>query len=192
MVDAPSILVCDSHQLYSDVIATFLRSLGWYVVSVAHDPAHAVAAVAGQSVDICLLGLEFPPGVAATGTMAAVLTASPATRVIILSSTSDPTVLAQAVEHGAAALVFKDEGIDRLVDVIACVTRDDGTPRVTSRLTNVRSHVQKLFDRLAALAQFEAVAPAKPEGHSWHRRRVAAEPKRRARGASWRARPSGS
>src|SRR5439155_16771298 len=163
---------------------------GRYVVSVAHDPAHAVAAVAGQSVDICLLGLEFPAGDAA-GTMAAVLIASPATRVIVLSSTSDPTVLARAVERGAAALVFKDEGVDRLVDVIACVTRDDATPGVTPRLTNVRTHVQNLFVRLAAFERFEAVATATPEGHSWHRRRGCTEPKAGARGTSWRAGQSG-
>jgi len=184
MVDAPSILVCDSHQLYSDVLATFLRSLEWQV-SVAHDPAHVVAAVAGQSVDICLLGVEFPAGDTATGTMAAVLTASPATRVIIRSSTSDPAELARAVEHGAAALVFKDEGIDRLIDVIACVTRDGATPAATSRLTNVRTHVHNLYDRLTAFA------PATLDSHSWHRRRVSAEPRPGARGTSWRARQPG-
>jgi DNA-binding NarL/FixJ family response regulator len=169
MAHAPTILVCDGHKLFADVLATFLRSVGWPVVVIAHDPPHAVAAVTARSVDLCLLDLAFPSEESGAGLTGALLAASPSTKVIVLTSTSDPVVLARAVEQGAVAIVFKDEGVDRLVEVIACIQRNDASRDVRSPLTPVRTYVQQVLAKLGVHARLSVVAPAESVGRAGRR-----------------------
>ncbi|HEX5588520.1 MAG TPA: response regulator [Acidimicrobiia bacterium] len=145
---SPSLLVCNRHKLYSDALAHVLRERGWQV-SIANDPGHATAFLTSRSIDVCLLDFGFAAGATAAETMARMRDVSPATKVVVLSATCDPAVLATAVEDGATGLVFNDEGTDRLVDIIDCIATDDDAPHAARRpLACMGVHVHGLFARV--------------------------------------------
>ena len=101
MASAPSILVCDSDRLFADVLAACLRASGWPTVWVASTLPPALATVTTETVDICLLDLGFPDQVNGTDATRVVLASSPLTKVVVLTSASDPNVLAIAMAQGA-------------------------------------------------------------------------------------------
>jgi two-component system nitrate/nitrite response regulator NarL len=127
---AMNVVLCDQQRLFSDALAAVLMGRGWNVVSVAVDPARAVAAVASEHVDLCLMELSFPEGNSGIEGIAAVHGVSPDTKVVVLTASSDPQLIVLAVEAGADAVLFKDDNIDHIMDV-AERTRHAGVTRPT-------------------------------------------------------------
>jgi DNA-binding NarL/FixJ family response regulator len=113
-----NVVICDDHRLFSDALATVLAARAWTIVSCAVDPAHAVAAVAQTRVDACLMDLSFPEGNTGLDGIVSVHEASPDTKVVVLTASSDPQLIVRAVQLGADAIVFKDDDIDHIMDVV--------------------------------------------------------------------------
>jgi two-component system nitrate/nitrite response regulator NarL len=112
-----NVVICDDHRLFTDALARVLSAREWHVVSCAVDPAHAVAAVATEQVDTCLMDLTFADGDSGIQGITAIHTASCDTKVVVLTASRDPLLIMRAVDAGADAIVFKDDDIDHIVDV---------------------------------------------------------------------------
>jgi DNA-binding NarL/FixJ family response regulator len=129
-----NVVICDDHRLFSDALASLLEARSWTIVGCAVDPAHAVAAVAGTRVDACLMDLSFPEGNTGLDGIASVHQASPDTKVVVLTASSDPQLIMQAVQFGADAIVFKDDDIDHIMDVVERTRSDAASvPSATRR-----------------------------------------------------------
>jgi DNA-binding NarL/FixJ family response regulator len=113
-----NVVICDDHRLFSDALATVLAARAWTIVGCAVDPAHAVATVSQTHVDACLMDLSFPAGNIGLQGIVSVHEASPDTKVVVLTASSDPQLIIQAVQSGADAIVFKDDDIDHIMDVV--------------------------------------------------------------------------
>ena len=113
--------ICDDHRLFTEALATVLRGRGWECVACADKPSQMVCVVRDRQVDVCLMDLFFPDGILGLDGISVVRAVSPRTQVVVLTAASDPTTLAQAVTNGAAGVAFKDDDIDRIVEVVECV-----------------------------------------------------------------------
>jgi two-component system, NarL family, nitrate/nitrite response regulator NarL len=113
--------ICDDHRLFADALATVLGGRGWRCVACADKPSQMVCVVRDTQVDVCLMDLFFPDGILGLDGISVVRAVSPSTQVVVLTAASDPTTLAQAVTNGAAGVAFKDDDIDRIVEVVECV-----------------------------------------------------------------------
>jgi two-component system nitrate/nitrite response regulator NarL len=133
-----NVVICDDHRLFSDALATVLAARAWTIVSCAVDPAHAVATIAQTHVDACLMDLSFPEGNIGLQGIVSVHEASPETKVVVLTASSDPQLIMQAVQSGADAILFKDDDISHIVDVVERTEHNSvGRPAVTpSRIGN--------------------------------------------------------
>jgi two-component system nitrate/nitrite response regulator NarL len=123
-----NILICDDHRLFGDALSMVLSARSWSVVGVANDPAKALAMVATTHVDTCLMDLNFPQGATGIEGIVSIRETSPDTRVIVLTASSDPQLIMRAVKSGADAIVFKDDELDHIVDVVARTHRSGGAP----------------------------------------------------------------
>ncbi len=113
------VVLCDQQKLFSDAFAMALEDCGWSVVSIATDPAQAVAVVSSEHVDACIMELAFPEGNTGIAGIEAIRDASLDTKVVVLTASTDPTLIVTAVEAGADAITFKDDDIDHIVDVVS-------------------------------------------------------------------------
>jgi two-component system nitrate/nitrite response regulator NarL len=113
-----NVVLCDQQRLFSEAFARVLTGRGWNVVSVTRDPSRAVAAVANERVDACIMELSFPEGDTGIAGIAAVHEVSPETKVVVLTASNDPQLIVMAVEAGADAVVFKDDDIDFIVEIV--------------------------------------------------------------------------
>jgi two-component system nitrate/nitrite response regulator NarL len=118
-----NILICDDHRLFGDALSMVLTARSWRVVGVANDPAKALAMCATTKVDTCLMDLNFPEGATGLEGIASIRETSPDTRVIVLTASSDPALIMRAVKSGADAIVFKDDDLDHIVDVVGGTER---------------------------------------------------------------------
>jgi two-component system nitrate/nitrite response regulator NarL len=113
-----NIVICDDHRLFGDALSMVLESRSWSVVGVASDPAKALAICATSHVDTCLMDLNFPDGETGVEGITSIHATSPETRVVVLTASSDPNLIMRAVKSGADAIVFKDDDLDHIVDVV--------------------------------------------------------------------------
>lgn len=118
-----NILICDDHRLFGDALSMVLTRKSWSVVGVASDPAKALAICATRQVDTCLMDLNFPEGQTGVDGIASIHETSPETRVVVLTASSDPELLMRAVRSGADAILFKDDDLDHIVDVVGSTQR---------------------------------------------------------------------
>lgn len=92
------------------------------VVGQAGTCADAVALVGRTRPDVAVLDVQMPAGALGVAdgidAIAPLLTASPQTRVIIVTTFGRPGFLRRAMEAGAAGFMVKDSPADRLIDGI--------------------------------------------------------------------------
>lgn len=110
------VLLCDDHQMFVEVLGVVLRARG-YRITCTTSPGAALEVVGKHAVDVCLLDLHFPEG-SGIPTITDILEASPATRVVVLSGSTDVNVLGRALLAGARGVAAKGEGVGRIVDVV--------------------------------------------------------------------------
>ncbi len=125
------LVVCDDHRLLVDALALALTEEGHEVVATPGRPGDAVEAVREHQPDACLLDVSFPDesGLSAIGLIHA---ASPTTKIIILSGSTDQTVVAEAIGKGAHGFVSKERPV---TEIIAALERArDGHMAVDSDL----------------------------------------------------------
>jgi len=132
------LVLCDDHQLFLDALASALTGHGHDVVATATTPDDAVRAVAQERPDVCLLDLAFPEG---SGVEAArrIRERHPATQVLVLSATTDPRVIAEALQAGVNGFVRKDQGVDWVLHALEELA--NGRPAIDPALpTNMSKH----------------------------------------------------
>ncbi len=111
------LVLCDDHRIFAESLALVLEGRGYVVAAVTETPQDALDAVMGNSPDICVLDLTFP-GANGLDFVARIARASPGCRVVVLTGSSDPAVLAAAVDAGAAGFAVKAQAVDDIVVAI--------------------------------------------------------------------------
>jgi two-component system, NarL family, nitrate/nitrite response regulator NarL len=108
------LIVCDDHRMLLDALSMALNSSGHTVVATAIDPDEAVEAARQHQPDACLLDINFPKanGLTAIGRIHAV---SPDTKVVILSGSSNRSLVADAIAEGAQGFVGKEKPVGVIV-----------------------------------------------------------------------------
>jgi two-component system nitrate/nitrite response regulator NarL len=134
-----NVVICDDHRLFTDALARVLSERAWHVVACAVDPAQAVAAVATEQVDACLMDLTFADGTSGIQGITAIHSASADTRVVVLTASRDPELIMRAIDAGADEILFKDDDIDHIVAVAERGAADpDGSHVAKPRRRDVR------------------------------------------------------
>ncbi len=112
-------MVCDDHDLFRQGVAEMLSVAGDVeVVGEASDHDEAVAVVLKERPDVVLLDLEMP-GMGADGSMARMLSLSPAPpKVVVFSMHDEPGVVRRLLKRGAVAYLSKSALTDELLEAI--------------------------------------------------------------------------
>jgi len=110
------------------------------VVAAATGGAEAVDIALSERPDVVLMDLEMPEVVGVEATRR-ILTASPATRVVILTSFSDRERILRALDAGAVGYLLKDAEPIELARGIAAAARGESPldPRAARTILTVRS-----------------------------------------------------
>ncbi len=125
------LLLCDDHTLLLEALAAALTARGHDVVATVTDPA-AVAEVAERlAPDVCILDITFPTGDGLEAARELAIRA-PATKVLMLSATSDPALVRAAFEAGALGFVQKDESVQEILTALRHL--DEGEVAIDPRL----------------------------------------------------------
>ena len=112
-----NLVLCDDHQVLVDALAVVLRARGHRVVACTTNPAAAVEAVRSEPVDVCLLDLQFPGG-SGIPAIAEILAASPATRVVVLTASTDGRLVSEALLAGASGVALKVDDGEVVIDLL--------------------------------------------------------------------------
>jgi len=136
VADVISVLIADDHPFVRHGLRTYLETLDdLEVVGEASDGAEAVE-LAGQLLpEVVLMDLVMPEldGVQATR---AIRAASPATKVIVLTSFDDDEKVFPAIKAGAAGYLLKDVHPTELAEAVRKASRGEAllAPSVAARL----------------------------------------------------------
>jgi two-component system response regulator DesR len=112
------IVIADDQALVRGALAALLAlEPDIEVVGVAADGAEALTMVGSLAPDVCLMDIQMPgvDGIEATRLLRA---ASPATRVLIVTTFARPGYLRSALDAGAAGFMAKDAPAEELADAV--------------------------------------------------------------------------
>jgi two-component system nitrate/nitrite response regulator NarL len=161
------LVICDHQRLFCDAFAMLLTTQGWNVVGIASDPAQVLALLASNHVDVCIMDLTFPEGTTGIAGIASVRATSPDTKVVVLTATSDPLLVVRAVEAGAHTILFKDDDIDHVIQIIERAYGGDArsvpSPRRPETVANEARHIDTLN---SFLTREHEVLPRLAQGQS--------------------------
>ncbi|MCB0939536.1 MAG: response regulator transcription factor [Mycobacterium sp.] len=139
------VVVGDDHPIYRDgIVAALNRSEQTEVVTAVADGQAALAAIIEHSPDVALLDYKMP-GLDGIAVAHAVTRDGLPTRVLLLSATTEGSVVYKAIQDGAAGYLSKDSDRDEIVNaVVACARGEKVLPPdlVTSLATQVHRHAQ--------------------------------------------------
>jgi DNA-binding NarL/FixJ family response regulator len=109
---APRVLLADDHPALAQAVKETLEASGFDICAEAGTGPDAVAAALEERPDLCLLDVDMPGGgIAAAREIAASL---PETAVVMLTVSSDPDDLVEALRAGAVGYLLKDADPARL------------------------------------------------------------------------------
>ena len=112
-----TILIVDDHRLFADVVASALEQMGARIVGPVGNAADAIVAVAAERPDVVLLDLSLPDGDGIDAGRT-IVEEHPATIVLALSASTDPTAATEAMKAGFRGFVPKDAPFSTVVDAI--------------------------------------------------------------------------
>ena len=117
-----SFVIADDHPMVRDALASALRSaFKSAAVGFAGTLAEAQAALAAApETDLLILDLDMPGMQGLTG-LAALRAAHPTIPIVIVSATTNPAAMRQAIEMGAAGFIPKLAPSERFLEVIRAV-----------------------------------------------------------------------
>jgi len=117
-----SFVIADDHPMVRDALGSALRgAFPDALLAFAGTLAEAQAALAAaQEADLLILDLEMP-GMHGLAGLAALRAAYPAVPVAIVSATTNPAAMRQAIEMGAVGFIPKLSPADRFLEIIRAV-----------------------------------------------------------------------
>ena len=118
------VVLCDDHRLFLDALGSAMAALGHDVVGLASTPGAALAVVARERPDCCLLDLSFPEG-SGVEVIPLLRAAAPDTAVIVLSAVDDPRLAQKAVDLGAAGYLPKTGPLPAIAAALDAVARGE-------------------------------------------------------------------
>ena len=138
------VLIADSERLFAETLAVRLdREEDMTVVAAVPVTSPGPCLNVASSADVMVVDGDLPDG-AANKLCAAVSGRARASRVVTLSSSSEPERIVDAIRSGAAAWVRKDQSMDDLLRVIRGVARGETwlPPSETGRVVRLLLHEQ--------------------------------------------------
>jgi DNA-binding NarL/FixJ family response regulator len=165
------VFIADQELTFAEVLAARLDDEGDIkVVGAAQGGVSSDWLIAGKSVDVVVLDSDLAGGTA-NRLCADLVNRARSVQVIVLSSSSEPERIVNAIRAGAAAWVRKDESLERLLQAIRGVARGESwlPPRelgnVLRLLAREQDRHRKSEQMLAALTPRErAVLACLAEG----------------------------
>ena len=120
--DGLSFVIADDHPMVRDALAAALRgAFPQAALAFAGTLAETQAALAAASeTDLLILDLDMP-GMHGLAGLAALRSAHPAVPVTIVSATTNPAAMRQAIEMGAVGFIPKLSPSERFLEVIRAV-----------------------------------------------------------------------
>nr|BFF05747.1 response regulator transcription factor [Brevibacterium otitidis] len=114
-------------------ISAALTDDGFSVVGSAYSGQEAVELAAKLQPDVVLLDINMPPGMNGIDATAQIRTLSPASTIVILTTSAPGPGIARALEAGAAGILTKSEPPMVLTRALRMLLADDD-PRILKRL----------------------------------------------------------
>lgn len=112
------LLVADDQALVRDALAALLDlEPDFEVVATAADGEEALRLVADRSPDVCLMDIQMP-GIDGIETTRRLRAASPATRVLVVTTFARPGYLRSALDAGASGFIVKDSPAEKLAEAV--------------------------------------------------------------------------
>lgn len=126
LTDLTRVLVVDAQRLFAEAVGDALAHEPWFVVvpEVAQSPDEALYAASSKAPDVIVLDYWFP-GAQGAELTAALLTAAPTARVLVLSWLVAPDHVRECLRAGAAGFLLKQASLVRLVDGVRRAARGD-------------------------------------------------------------------
>lgn len=150
------VVVGDDHPVYRDGVVRALDNSGrTEVVAAVGDGNAALAAIRQHKPDVALLDYKMP-GIDGIAVAHAVARDRLATRVLLLSASTEGVVVYRAIQDGAAGYLSKESDRDDIVAaVMACARGESVLPPelVTTLATQVRQHAHSQAPRLSEREQ---------------------------------------
>lgn len=113
------IVLGSDHRLLVDALADALSRKGIAVVARGISTQEVLSAVARFEPDICLLGASFK-GSSSLDVLRLIRKRHPATKVVMFSDSSDPSVVSAAIDGGAAGFIRREQ---HMTDVVRILVR---------------------------------------------------------------------
>ena len=156
MADALHVLVVDDHLMFAEAIKLLLANEdGIEIVGTVGTGEEAVELAREISPEVVVMDIDLPgiDGIEATRQIRAI---SPQTQVVVVSAFQQASVMARAVEAGAAGFVPKTKATDVLIDVIKRAAAGETVPpsgNIAEVLTSLQRAANSRSDAGRLLAQ---------------------------------------
>ena len=150
------IIVIDDHPLFREGVSYTLQAQADFLVVAQGESGDDAVRLARECVpDVMLLDLNIPGG--GINAAAAIATAAPSVRVIMLTASTDEDDLAAAMQAGAKGYILKGVAARELVGIVRSVWAGQGyvAPALAAGLLARPATHQATIDPLAALTERE-------------------------------------
>lgn len=130
------VLIVDDHAVFSDALATILRTEpGIEVVGKGGTVQEAITAARALQPDVVLLDVHMPDG-SGIEAAAAIKKGRPETQVVILTSDEEESVLRSAIQAGVTGYLSKHETAAQVVEAVRSAARGEAliAPYMLARL----------------------------------------------------------
>ncbi|MEW5956750.1 MAG: response regulator transcription factor [Chloroflexota bacterium] len=118
-----NVLLADDHRLLLEGLYNLLTAHGISVVGMAHDGLEAIALTQALQPDVILMDIRMPAcdGLAATRRIKADM---PATKIVILTTSTEDEDLFEAIKSGACGYLLKSMDSEELIECLDHVQQD--------------------------------------------------------------------
>ena len=117
------LVLADDHTVFVDALSTVLTRSGYTVSAIAHSLAQAMTEVGRRRPQVCVIDRHFGDGdsIEALGRLRS---ASPTTKILMLSADRDPDAMLGALDAGASGYLHKTRSLASLTSAIDDVLSD--------------------------------------------------------------------
>src|SRR3954447_4836878 len=130
-----NVVLVDDHDLFRGGLRDILEDQGVTVVGEADNGERGAEVVAELAPDVVVMDLNMP-GIGGIEATRLVANQAPATRVLVLTISSDDDSIMQAMMAGASGYMLKDASVEELVSDIRAAAAGESSisPRIASKL----------------------------------------------------------